>query len=49
MTNLAEKLQNQERSDCFNLVIRPLSSANWKVAWHQDLSIAVKEKCEIPG
>jgi len=23
--------------------------ANWKVAWHQDLTIAVKEKIEVPG
>jgi hypothetical protein len=23
--------------------------ANWKVAWHQDLSIAVKEKVDAPG
>lgn len=25
------------------------SEANWKVAWHQDLSIAVKEKHEVIG
>ena len=23
--------------------------ANWKVAWHQDLSIAVKRRLEVPG
>lgn len=23
--------------------------ANWKVTWHQDLTIAVKERCEAPG
>jgi hypothetical protein len=23
--------------------------ANWKVHWHQDLSIAVAERCEVPG
>jgi ectoine hydroxylase-related dioxygenase (phytanoyl-CoA dioxygenase family) len=23
--------------------------ANWKVAWHQDLTIAVREKCETAG
>jgi ectoine hydroxylase-related dioxygenase (phytanoyl-CoA dioxygenase family) len=23
--------------------------ANWKVGWHQDLSIAVKERVEVPG
>lgn len=23
--------------------------ANWKVAWHQDLTIAVREKVEVPG
>jgi hypothetical protein len=23
--------------------------ANWKVAWHQDLSIAVKRRIEVPG
>lgn len=25
------------------------SEANWKVPWHQDLTIAVKEKCETEG
>lgn len=24
-------------------------AANWKVAWHQDLSIAVRERIEVPG
>jgi ectoine hydroxylase-related dioxygenase (phytanoyl-CoA dioxygenase family) len=23
--------------------------ANWPVLWHQDLSLAVKEKCDLPG
>src|SRR3954468_14580309 len=23
--------------------------ANWKVAWHQDLSIAVQQRFEVPG
>jgi ectoine hydroxylase-related dioxygenase (phytanoyl-CoA dioxygenase family) len=23
--------------------------ANWKVAWHQDLSIAVRERADVPG
>jgi ectoine hydroxylase-related dioxygenase (phytanoyl-CoA dioxygenase family) len=23
--------------------------ANWKVAWHQDLSIAVRQRIEVPG
>ncbi len=26
-----------------------LPKANWNVAWHQDTSIAVKEKQDIPG
>ncbi|MDB5174405.1 MAG: protein involved in biosynthesis of mitomycin antibiotics/polyketide fumonisin [Phycisphaerales bacterium] len=25
------------------------AEANWKVAWHQDLSIAVRERFDIPG
>ncbi len=25
------------------------SEANWSVAWHQDKTIAVKEKVNIPG
>jgi ectoine hydroxylase-related dioxygenase (phytanoyl-CoA dioxygenase family) len=25
------------------------ASANWKVPWHQDLSIAVKERRDVPG
>lgn len=24
-------------------------AANWKVPWHQDLTIAVKKRCEAPG
>jgi ectoine hydroxylase-related dioxygenase (phytanoyl-CoA dioxygenase family) len=24
-------------------------AANWKVAWHQDLSIAIKERRDVPG
>lgn len=24
-------------------------SANWKVAWHQDVTIAVAERCNVPG
>jgi hypothetical protein len=23
--------------------------ANWKVAWHQDLTIAVRHRIEVPG
>lgn len=38
--------------DCF--VVRALlfdktPEANWKVRWHQDLSIAVRERHEVPG
>jgi ectoine hydroxylase-related dioxygenase (phytanoyl-CoA dioxygenase family) len=25
------------------------AGANWKVAWHQDLSIAVRERIDVPG
>ena len=25
------------------------ATANWKVAWHQDRSIAVRERCEVAG
>lgn len=24
-------------------------TANWQVAWHQDLTIAVKARCDVPG
>lgn len=39
-------------ADCF--VVRAIlfdktPEANWKVAWHQDLTIAVRERVEVPG
>jgi ectoine hydroxylase-related dioxygenase (phytanoyl-CoA dioxygenase family) len=39
-------------AECF--VVRAIlfdktPQANWKVAWHQDLTIAVRERVEVPG
>ena len=31
------------------LLFDKTAGANWKVAWHQDLSIAVKQRVEVPG
>jgi ectoine hydroxylase-related dioxygenase (phytanoyl-CoA dioxygenase family) len=38
--------------DCFvvrSLLFDKTDAANWKVAWHQDLTIAVAERIELPG
>lgn len=38
--------------DCFAvraLLFDKTPSSNWKVAWHQDLTIAVAERREVPG
>lgn len=32
-----------------SILFNKTSEANWQVSWHQDLSIAVKAKAEIPG
>jgi ectoine hydroxylase-related dioxygenase (phytanoyl-CoA dioxygenase family) len=40
------------REPCFAVratLFDKLPSANWKVAWHQDRAIAVREKREVPG
>ena len=31
------------------IVFDKTPAANWKVSWHQDRSIAVAERCEVPG
>jgi ectoine hydroxylase-related dioxygenase (phytanoyl-CoA dioxygenase family) len=39
-------------SGCFvvrGILFDKTPRANWKVAWHQDLTIAVKEQKEVPG
>lgn len=38
--------------DCFSvraILFDKTPDANWKVVWHQDLTIAVQEKCEVEG
>lgn len=38
--------------DCFavrGILFDKTPEANWKVAWHQDLTIAVREQREVPG
>jgi ectoine hydroxylase-related dioxygenase (phytanoyl-CoA dioxygenase family) len=32
-----------------SIFIDKTPEANWKVAWHQDLTIAVRERIEVPG
>ncbi|MCY1040580.1 phytanoyl-CoA dioxygenase family protein [Corallococcus sp. bb12-1] len=39
-------------SHCFavrGLLFDKTPDANWKVLWHQDLTIAVRERCDVPG
>jgi phytanoyl-CoA dioxygenase PhyH len=38
--------------DCFavrGILFDKTPATNWKVAWHQDLTIAVKERLDVPG
>lgn len=32
-----------------SLLFDKVADANWKVPWHQDLTIAVKHRCDAPG
>jgi ectoine hydroxylase-related dioxygenase (phytanoyl-CoA dioxygenase family) len=39
-------------SGCFavrGILFDKTPGANWNVAWHQDISLAVRERCDLPG
>jgi ectoine hydroxylase-related dioxygenase (phytanoyl-CoA dioxygenase family) len=47
--NLVEPVLGKEAFPVRSLFFDKTPDANWKVAWHQDLSIAVKEQMEVEG
>ena len=46
---LVENILGPEALAVRGLLFDKTPGANWKVAWHQDLTIAVKERLEVPG
>ena len=47
--SLVEPVMGREASLVRSLFFDKTAEANWKVAWHQDLTIAVREKIDLPG
>jgi hypothetical protein len=47
--NLVEPILGEKAFPVRALLFDKLPEANWKVPWHQDLSIAVKERRDVPG
>jgi ectoine hydroxylase-related dioxygenase (phytanoyl-CoA dioxygenase family) len=51
-SKLLDVLEEMLGEECFpvrSIFFDKRSEANWLVPWHQDLSVAVKERVEIPG
>ncbi len=46
---LAEGVLSADAKPVRGILFDKTPDANWKVAWHQDLSIAVKRRVEVPG
>lgn len=46
---LVENILGQQALAVRGLLFDKTPGANWKVAWHQDLTIALKERREVPG
>ncbi|MEP6902905.1 MAG: phytanoyl-CoA dioxygenase family protein [Actinomycetota bacterium] len=47
--NIAKKYLGKNAKVVRAIFFDKTAEANWKVPWHQDLTIAVKEKCETEG
>jgi hypothetical protein len=47
--SLAKAILGQQALPVRGILFDKRPQANWKVPWHQDLTIAVKEKREVPG
>lgn len=47
--NLVEPILGQKAFPIRGVFFDKTPEANWKVAWHQDVSITVQEKREVPG
>ncbi|HLO51361.1 MAG TPA: phytanoyl-CoA dioxygenase family protein [Kamptonema sp.] len=46
---LVEPILGREAIPIRGILFDKTPKANWKVAWHQDLTIAVREKINVPG
>lgn len=46
---LVEPFLGEEAAPVRGVFFDKTIEANWKVAWHQDLSIAVQERIDVPG
>src|ERR1700760_4405744 len=49
LRSLVEPVLGHDATAVRAILFDKTPGANWKVAWHQDLSIAVKRKVEEPG
>jgi hypothetical protein len=47
--NLAESVLGEGAKPVRAIYFDKIPEANWKVPWHQDLTISIKEKCESEG
>ena len=49
LLSIAKEILGESAKPVRSVFFDKLPKANWNVAWHQDTSIAVKEKQDIPG
>lgn len=49
LLSIAQKILGKKAQPIRAVFFDKLPGANWNVAWHQDTSIAVKAKADIPG
>ncbi len=49
LTDIAKAILGESAKPVRSVFFDKVPTANWNVAWHQDTSIAVKKKIDIPG
>ena len=49
LLRFAQEILGEKARPVRSVFFDKVPEANWNVAWHQDTSIAVKEKSEVPG
>ncbi len=49
LMEIAKEVLGESAKPVRSVYFDKVPTANWNVAWHQDTSIAVKEKADIPG
>jgi len=49
LVEIAKEILGESAKPVRTVYFDKVPTANWNVAWHQDTSIAVKEKCNVPG